>query len=235
MLNQFIKANFAYERNEPYLLNALGLAQIGNKQEENNFLSFLYAKSLAEHFPNQDKVWQNHVIIIVQGGFCDVRSAFCYRICPFLKEYFATQYNDNKFFVFFREHDEHKSSLALVNYFKNQGCKVILIGHSWGGSSASLKIACNSIKKLDLLITLDPVGIFRPTKKNIPNTKYWLNIYVDYKLADYSFHNNVARAGRPWEFQSLADENISSEILQHEKALDLLKEHALELISKNFT
>ncbi len=227
-------ANYEYERNEIQLMNLLGFSKIKNRKVEREFLNKLVSQNLLKHHDFKLESWQKPTVIIIQGGFCDAKSAFCYRICSFLKENFAKQYGAGEIYIFYREHDEYDDSLNLANYFNQENCKVILIGHSWGGSSACLQVAAKLDKNIKLLVSLDPVGIFRPTKRNRyrPKADYWLNIYVDYKLADYGFRNNVARVGRPWEYNALADKNISSEILEHENAKGLFIKYGLEQVEK---
>ncbi len=216
-------ANYTYQRNDQNLMTALNFSKINNRKEEENFLEKLYSKNLSDHFSNENpKDLSNHTVILVVAGFFDFHTAYCYRAFTKITEEFKQE--QNKISLFFREHDQHKDMNDLINYFAKQNSKIILVGHSWGGSSATLKIAEKNENKIDLLVTLDPVGIFRPNHK--PNTNYWLNIYVDYKKADYGLRNNVARLGRPWEYAKFADENIASDILEHENATELYFKYA---------
>jgi len=57
---------------------------------------------------------------------------------------------------------------------------LIVIGHSYGGDSA-VEGACapRLTKKVDLLITLDPVGMQPALWYTRSRTKYWVNVYAD--------------------------------------------------------
>ncbi len=58
--------------------------------------------------------------------------------------------------------------------------KLVVIGHSYGGDSA-VEGACapRLTKKVDLLITVDPVGIQPILWYTRSRTKYWINLYAD--------------------------------------------------------
>lgn len=77
--------------------------------------------------------------------------------------------------------------------------KIVLVGHSWGGNGVVGLAEENPNIAIELLVTLDPVSRSRNGDEAKPgNVKRWLNVYVDYNVADYCAANMVARTGGPW-------------------------------------
>lgn len=88
--------------------------------------------------------------------------------------------------------------------------KIVLVGHSWGGNGVVGLAEENQNIAIELLVTLDPVSRSRNGDEAKPgNVKRWLNVYVDYDVADYSTANMVARTGGPWGKCINADINIA--------------------------
>lgn len=202
--------NYSYLRNEPTVLAMFGLEQSQNRQTEQNFLNML-AQSEAS-LPS---------VCIVMGGFMDCYVGFGYHITSFVRKYVG---NHEACHMYYREHYEDADVRFLVEHYAKWGKKVIVIGHSWGGSSLIMHVAKKISTPLDLAITIDPVGIFRP-KERITSVGTWVNAYVDYKHANYSLKNNVARVGSPWCHCKYADYNYSSNILHHHKAGDIFEKY----------
>lgn len=96
----------------------------------------------------------------------------------------------------------------LLEKWNNAKQKIILVGHSWGGHRVICLAEENPTIPIELLITLDPVSKGKNGKQPKPkNVKRWLNIYIDYNLADSSSANNIARMGGAWQECSAADLN----------------------------
>lgn len=98
---------------------------------------------------------------------------------------------------------------------QSMGNNLVLIGHSYGASTAATLVA-NGLS-VHTLITLDPVGWQRPALANIPgHCQLWLN----FRAADrrHCFANLVARAGGWWQHRPRAFAH------QH---IDIAFDHAL--------
>lgn len=86
--------------------------------------------------------------------------------------------------------------------------KIVLVGHSWGGNGVVELAEENQNITIELLVTLDPVSRSKGGDEEKPgNVKRWLNVYVDYDVADHSMPNMVARTGGPWGKCINANEN----------------------------
>ena len=96
----------------------------------------------------------------------------------------------------------------VMQKWRDANQKIVLVGHSWGGDRVICLAEDNTSIPIELLVTLDPVSRGKSGKQTKPvNVKRWMNIYVDYKFADYSSPNDIARAGGAWEECSCADMN----------------------------
>jgi pimeloyl-ACP methyl ester carboxylesterase len=72
-----------------------------------------------------------------------------------------------------------------------------LIGHSWGGDTAAT-IAENSPRKIDMLITIDPVSVNRPDMNAVRNnTVTWIDVNAS-TTSSWTFANMVAGVGGAW-------------------------------------
>ncbi len=222
-------ANYTYQRNEPVLLHHLGLEKPENRRAEKQFLDALFTSSVMESssgiatqssfaLPNCP------TLIVVMGGFMDGNHGFAYSICAVLRDLIKDRV---PYHLFYREHDEANDVRHLVNFYARHGCKVIIIGHSWGGSSSIMRVAAKVTVPIQLMISLDPVGFFRPRGK-LSHVRRWVNVYVDYQKANYARHNNVARLGLPWEHCVMADVNVLYRFLKHHKALDMFSDYCVD-------
>ena len=84
--------------------------------------------------------------------------------------------------------------------------RVVLIGHSYGGATATQVL---KEIEVDLLITIDPVS--RVWSRQMPKAKKWININaipLKYNISDY-----IAFAGGKWgrSTQNIADEHYDVE------------------------
>jgi YD repeat-containing protein len=63
---------------------------------------------------------------------------------------------------------------------KGDYAKLVVVGHSYGGDSAVEGACAPNLKKpVNLLITLDPVGMQYNLHKTRRKTDYWVNVYAD--------------------------------------------------------
>ena len=108
--------------------------------------------------------------------------------------------------IYYRCHDTRGHILRLMERYHLAGQSIALVGHSWGGASA-YKLAQKSGFKVELLVTLDPVSVFPLGIRRKPhNVRRWVNVYLDYKLADLRDSSNLtALIGRPWGESAKAD------------------------------
>lgn len=116
--------------------------------------------------------------------------------------------NDARQTVEYRSHEDKEDIIALINAnYASYKQRVCLVGHSWGGSCATR--AANGIdadKKVELLITLDPVGLIYPAPRVKPATvTTWKNHYV--ARPTWEFSDLVAWVGNGWRNVPCADEN----------------------------
>lgn len=240
--------NYTYLRNEPILLSSLKCIKPHNRLSENVFLKSLLSSNLPQliSFPMSEQAEQrtesvtrlfeetrqisesitNHLptLVVIMGGFMDRSHGNAYKLCDVLRKNITEK---NSFHLFYREHDEGKDVRLLMEYYAKYACNIILIGHSWGASSLIMHVVKKMIVPIDLLITIDPIGIFRP-KTIFRHVSFWLNVYVDYNKANYARYNNVARIGSPWQNCQMANKNISSEILKHHKLIDIFMLYCME-------
>lgn len=111
--------------------------------------------------------------------------------------------------ICYSEHGGGKVPPVMKKWFE-AGQKIVLVGHSWGGDRVIRLTEDNPQIKIALLVTLDPVSRSKNGQQVKPNNvKRWLNVYIDYKVADLSFANNIARVGGAWKACQNADINIS--------------------------
>ena len=105
---------------------------------------------------------------------------------------------------------------SLMQKWAKANQKIVLVGHSWGGDSV-IRLAENKENSnipIKLLVTLDPVSLRKNGNQSKPKTvERWVNVYVDYNLADWSFPNIIARAGGKWGVCYKADKNVAINLL----------------------
>ena len=164
-------------------------------------------------------------LCIIMGGFTDgiFGRAYC------LREELPSVMSG--FDVFYREYDEAPVVRELLIRYARAGRRMVLIGHSWGGSSLVMDVLahdeCREIP-VDILITLDPVGVRGPCF--LPHVRRWLNVYIPYDQATWSRENNVARLGRPWEHVAQADINAVPSQLRHADARGMFREFGVTFL-----
>jgi len=203
--------SYRWRRDPEHLVEKAGLgSRVQSWSEEKRFLDALDAMPEAELGD----------LCLVMGGFMDGMLGRAYRILPELPKVLGPGFD-----IYYREHDDRVSARRILQHYGALGRRVILIGHSWGGSSLVLDVAghasCRHIP-VTALITLDPVALRPP--RFLPQVHRWLNIYLPYDKARWSRENNVARLGRPWQFLKQADINTVPTQLRHSRALDMYRD-----------
>ena len=202
--------SYGWQRDPEHLVSRAGLGgRVTSAREEARFLDALDAmpdSGLGD-------------LCVVMGGFMDGLLGRAYRILPELPAVLPG------FDMFYREHDDRRSTRRVLRRYGRAGRRVVLVGHSWGGSSLVLDVlghaSCRDIP-VTALITLDPVAVRPP--RFLPQVRRWLNVYLPYDKASWARENNVARLGRPWEFLKQADVNCVPTHLRHSRALDMYRE-----------
>ena len=202
--------SYQWRRDPQHLVEKAGLGErVENARDERRFFEALEAMP--------DEALGD--LCIVMGGFMDGLLGRAYRIIGELPPAMKG------FDVYYREHDERAGTRCILKRYGRAGRRIILIGHSWGGSSLVLDVLahadCRDIPVM-ALITLDPVAIRPP--RFLPQVRRWLDIYLPYEKAPWSRENNVARLGRPWQYLRQADINYIPSRLCHSRALDMFKE-----------
>ena len=172
-------------------------------------------------------------LVVFIGGAADGKYQ------PLLKNVFAPyekaygRGNERRQDVCYSEYGGVHVPPLMEKWFKaNQ--KIVLVGHSWGGDRVVQLALDNSHIIIDLLVTLDPVSYsFKSIRSKPNNVTRWINVYVDYKHADNSQPNMVARAGHPWQFCSNADENHSINTKDGKKVNNVGHAHASTMFSNS--
>ena len=203
--------SYKWRRDPEHLVQRAGLGtRVQSWSEEKRFLTALDAMPETELGD----------LCLVMGGFMDGLLGRAYRIVPELPAVLGPGFD-----IYYREHDDRVSSRRLLQRYGELGRRIILIGHSWGGSSLVLDVAGHSSCRhipVTALITLDPVALRAP--RFLPQVWRWLNIYLPYDKARWTRENNVARLGRPWQFLKQADINTVPRQLRHSRALDMYRD-----------
>lgn len=213
------KINFQYERNETRLLEKLQLQKPKNWQEESKCLSVLL---------QHPECIKNNVLLFV-GGFCDGSRGYLYRVIPELKKILSER--NCAVDVYYREHDELHGIKELFTLYHKQGKKIFIVGHSWGACSVFKQLWQDTSIPVELLISLDPVGLIRPAG-DAPQIKKWKNVYIDYAVAPWTINNCIARIGQPYGKRENAAENIVTEY-EHHRAYQMFFVYALDEIIEN--
>ena len=208
--------NFTYDRNDKVLLQKFNLEKPKNWKEEANII---------EQILQQPEQIENSVILFI-GGFEDCISAYLYRAI----EEFRNKLNEQKknLDIFYREHDELHGIKELFALYHKKGKNIIIVAHSWGACSAFKEFWQDTRVPIDLLISLDPVGLIRP-KGEATHIKKWVNVYIDYKKAPFTISNTIARIGQPYGKRENADKNILTEY-NHQEASKMFFSYAFEEI-----
>lgn len=113
------------------------------------------------------------------GGASDSKKHYVRDYMNFIRDHSDGKINPNnsKYFFWRPEKD-------IYNWIKeNPGAKINIIGYSYGGDTAAT-ITSHLYEKLhrkvNLLITLDPVSIFRPNYAKVKNnSNSWVNVMAD--------------------------------------------------------
>lgn len=204
--------NFSYDRNDMRLTKMLGAVKPKNWQEESK---------LIEKILNNPQLIRNNALLLV-GGFCDGMHAYLYRVIPELQKYIGE--NTLALDVYYREHDELHGIKEIFTLYRKQGKKILIVGHSWGACSVFKQFWQDDSVPVDLLISLDPVGLIRP-KGTAGHIKKWINVYVDYSVAPLTFSNTVARIGQPYGKRDNAAKNILTQY-NHQQAQKMFFDYA---------
>lgn len=196
-------SNFEYERNDARVLEKLHMQKPQNWQEESQFIA-----ALLQH----PEYIENHVLLFA-GGFCDGMRAYLYRIIPELKKIFAEK--NCAADVYYREHDDLHGIKELFTLYHKQGKRILIVGHSWGACSVFKQFWQDDTIPVELLVSLDPVGLIRPSGE-AAQIKKWKNIYLDYTAAPWTLSNCIARIGQPFGKRKNAAENIMTQYNHHQ-------------------
>ncbi len=199
-----------WKRNPVRLLEAWGMGgRAASAQEEKRFLDRL------DQAPD-DEVGD---LCLVMGGFTDAFFGRAYRLMEDLSVLLGPGFD-----LYYREHDEIAGTRRILCRYGALQRRVVLIGHSWGGSSLARSVlpSCPDVR-VTALVTLDPVGLRGP--RFLPQVQRWLNVYIPYDRAAWSRENNIARLGRPWEFVRQANINRVPSVLRHADALGMFREY----------
>lgn len=206
--------NFQYERNDAKIMEKLHMQKPKNWQEESQFIA-----ALLRH----PEYIENHALLFV-GGFCDGMRAYLYRVIPELKKIFAEK--NCAVDMYYREHNELHGIKELFTLYHKQGKKILIIGHSWGACSVFKQFWQDETIPVELLISLDPVGLIRPSGE-ASHIKKWKNIYLDYAAAPWTLSNCIARIGQPFGKRNNAAENIVTQY-NHQQAVQMFFAYAFD-------
>lgn len=208
------KINFQYERNDFGLLEKLQLQKPQTWQEESKCLT-----AILQH----PELIENNALLFV-GGFCDGRRAYLYRVIPELKKFLSEK--NCAMDVYYREHDELHGIKELFTLYHKQGKKILIVGHSWGACSVFKQFWQDTSIPVELLISLDAVGLIRPSGE-AAHIKKWKNVYIDYAVAPWTINNCIARIGQPYGKRESSAENIVTEY-EHQQAYQMFFAYALD-------
>ncbi len=167
-------------------------------------------------------------LCLIMGGFMDGFLGKAYAIREVLPNTVLRNFD-----VFYREHDEDEAARRLVMCYGAARRPVVIIGHSWGGSTCALDVLGSPYARavpVSALLTLDPVGVRRPVR--LPQVRRWCNVYVDYSRASWSRQNNIARLGQPWGSVPYAGENYVFSGISHADAVGMFRERGEVFLAK---
>ncbi len=208
--------NFNYERNDTLLLKKMNFEKPKNWEEETKIIEQILLQS--DHIENS--------VVLFIGGFEDCISAYLYRTIAEFREKLNEQSIQAD--IFYREHDELHGIKELFALYHKKGKNIIIVAHSWGACSAFKQFWQDARIPIDLLISLDPVGLIRP-KGKASHIKKWINVYIDYKKAPFTISNTIARIGQPYGKRENADKNILTDY-NHQEASKMFFSYAFEEI-----
>ena len=208
--------NFHYERNDALLLEKLQQQKPQTWAEESKCLNMLL---------QQPELLENNALLLV-GVFCDGSRAYLYRVIPELKKILKEK--NCAADIYYREHDELHGIKELFTLYHKQGKKIIIVGHSWGACSVFKQFWQDGSLPVELLISLDPVGLIRP-KGEAVQIKKWKNVYIDYSVAPWTINNCIARIGQPFGKRENAAENRVT-TYEHQQAYQMFFAYALDEI-----
>ena len=122
-----------------------------------------------------------HLVIFVGGGG-DARSEI---VKSYSETYRVASGGIGREVLYF-ENDQVSGIVKAIDKAAAEGRRITLIGHSWGGY-AILKAASESGKKIDNLVTVDPVGKWDASRIRRPNSVVnWLNVNAVPDRFDFS-------------------------------------------------
>ena len=202
------------------------------KHKGNDDKNDIILPSIEEQIDKQTTECKKTLVVFI-GGAAD------YKFQPLLKQVFAryekaygrgiNRLQD----VCYSEHGGGNVP-PLMKKWSDANQDIVLVGHSWGGDRAIKLAEKNSNIPIKLLVTLDPVSWGKNGKQPKPsNVERWINVYVDYKHADYSEPNIVARAGHPWQFCKNADKNHSVNTVDGKKVNNAGHAHVYDMFDKS--
>ncbi|HJB66862.1 MAG TPA: alpha/beta hydrolase [Candidatus Mailhella merdavium] len=166
-------------------------------------------------------------LFLVMGGFMDGLKGYARQIAENMPEELSARCD-----IFYREHDEGRRVLEIMELYAQKGRTLVLVGHSWGASSLVLDAVARIHASVALLVTLDPVD-WRSPPASLPHVTRWVNIYVDYASAPWLNRGNMAaRIGRAWEALPGADVNLVYAPGRHSRALDMFREGAQDEVAQ---
>lgn len=207
-----IVLSYRLHRNPERLLESCGLGtRARNGREEERFLEALAG------MPDG----RLGDLCVIMGGFMDGMLGRAYGIRGELPPVLSRGFD-----VYYREHDEAAGVRRLLRRYGAMRRRIVLIGHSWGGSSLALDVLDRPGARefpVTALITLDPVAVRLP--HFLPQVRRWLNVYIPYGRAPWSRENNIARLGRPWEFVREAGVNRVFSRMRHADAAGMFREY----------
>ena len=73
-----------------------------------------------------------------------------------------------------------------------------MVGHSWGGDTAT-EFVQRYPYLIDILVTIDPVGWWMPSRSDINVNQYWINANADYNaLGGADASDFISGVGNKW-------------------------------------
>jgi hypothetical protein len=226
--------------------NQLGemVTQNGNIKTEVNF----YPKSLI--ISSDDGQGENYVsppspLLIFYGGFRDENTQIVKNLKEKIEKIYTQSPKMKYLVVEYYPWDKYTESINYIqNHLKNYpNSPIVLVGHSYGGDTAYV-VARSLGAKVQLLVTLDPVGKSGIDNKKDCSSEYpsssnrrtqsqieceqakkqrskpsnvvnWVNIWV---TGAGTGSDVIAQVGEPWNKQQNADQDIPLANVPHSEA-----------------
>jgi len=154
------------------------------------------------------------------GGDRDISGNVRNWVLPLINSYSSIEGLTIKYYPFTDNFIPIGGNAEVIQFINNHirnypNSPIILVGHSYGGDSAYEAID-NINKKVDLLVTLDPVSNFRTSQRAKPtNVLRWVNVWTS---DSWSVGDVVAELGGDWDRQDNADQNIELQCVPHGKS-----------------